>query len=96
MLRGAVPRVAGPSRRRRSAPSGPTDPDSLLVRSHEAGSSAEFEDTVVVFTEDHEAASDLTALQEGKVFRGGSIHVGPLQHLLFLERYAISCFPDIY
>ena len=95
MLRGAVPRVAGPSRRRRSAPPGLIDPDSLLVRSHEAGSSAEFEDTVV-FTEDYEAASDLTALQEGNVFRGGSIHVGPLQHLLFLERYATSYFPDIY
>ena len=72
------------------------DPDSLLVRGHEDKSRAAFEDTVVTFMEDHEAAGDLTAVREGRVFRGGPIYVGPLQHLFLLERYATSYFLDTY
>ena len=72
------------------------DPDSLLVRGHEDKSREEFEDTVVAFMENHETAADLTAVREGKVFRGGPIYVGPLQHLFLVERYATSYFPDTY
>ena len=72
------------------------DPDSLLVRGHEDKSREEFEDTVVAFMENHETASDLTAVREGEVFRGGPIYVGPLQHLFLVERYATSYFPDTY
>ena len=46
--------------------------------------------------ENHETAADLTAVREGKVFRGGPIYVGPLQHLFLVERYATSYFSDTY
>jgi len=46
--------------------------------------------------EDHETTSDLTAVQEGTVFRGGPIYVGPLEHLFLVERYARLYFPDTY
>jgi len=70
------------------------DPDVLLVRGHERKTEAEFRDTVVSFMEDHEVASELTAVQEGRVLRGGPIYQGPLQHLFNLERFATLLFPE--
>ncbi|UIO98476.1 ABC transporter substrate-binding protein [Halobaculum sp. CBA1158] len=70
------------------------DPDSILLRGHEAKTEAEFRDTVVSFMEDHEVASELTAVQEGRVFRGGPIYQGPIQHLFNLERFATLYFPE--
>ncbi|PSP68084.1 hypothetical protein BRC85_04220 [Halobacteriales archaeon QS_1_69_70] len=45
---------------------------------------------------DHETASDLTAVLEDTVFRGGPTHVGPLEHVFLVERYARLYFPDTY
>ncbi|MEM4781451.1 MAG: ABC transporter substrate-binding protein [Halalkalicoccus sp.] len=70
------------------------DPDSLLVRGHEDKSAAEFEDTVVAFMEDHPVASELTAVREGRVFRGGPIYQGPIQNLFTTERAAQEFFPE--
>ncbi|MFC7136749.1 ABC transporter substrate-binding protein [Halobaculum litoreum] len=70
------------------------DPDSILVRGHEDKTEAEFRDTVVSFMQGHDVASELTAVQEGRVFRGGPIYQGPLQHLFNLERFATLYFPD--
>jgi iron complex transport system substrate-binding protein len=72
------------------------DPDSLLVRGHETKSREEFENTVVSFMKDHDVASDLTAVQNGKVFRGGPIYTGPLHHLFLTERFAKRYFPDSF
>jgi iron complex transport system substrate-binding protein len=72
------------------------EPDSILVRGHEAKSESEFRDTVVSFMEDHDTASELTAVQEGRVFRGGPIYQGPAQNLFLTERFAQSYFPDVY
>jgi iron complex transport system substrate-binding protein len=72
------------------------DPDSVLVRGHEGKSRDEFEDTVLAFMKQHETASELTAVKEGRVFRGGPIYSGPLHHLFLLERYATSYFPETY
>jgi iron complex transport system substrate-binding protein len=72
------------------------DPDSILVRGHEDKSRAEFEDTVLAFMQDHGTASDLTAVQNEQVFRGGPIYSGPLHHLFLVERYATGYFPDTY
>jgi iron complex transport system substrate-binding protein len=72
------------------------DPDSILVRGHEAKSESEFRDTVVSFMEDHDTASELTAVQEGRVFRGGPIYEGPVQNLFLTERFAQAYFPDVY
>ncbi|GAA0194832.1 ABC transporter substrate-binding protein [Halobaculum roseum] len=70
------------------------DPDSILVRGHEGKTEEEFRDTVVSFMEEHSVASELTAVREGRVFRGGPIYQGPLQHLFNLERFATLYFPD--
>lgn len=70
------------------------DPDSILVRGHEGKTEEEFRDTVVSFMEEHDVAAELTAVQEGRVFRGGPIYQGPLQHLFNLERFATLYFPD--
>lgn len=72
------------------------DPDSILVRGHENKSREEFEDTVVAFMKDHETASELTAVQNDMVFRGGPIYSGPLHHLFLTERYAGLYFPEVY
>jgi len=72
------------------------DPDSILIRGHEDKTREEFRDTVLGFMEDHGTASDLTAVQDGTVFRGGPIYVGPLEHLFLVERYAGLYFPDTY
>jgi len=72
------------------------DPDSILIRGHENKSRAEFEDTVLAFMKDHETASELTAVQNDMVFRGGPIYSGPLHHLFLLERYATGYFPEAY
>ena len=71
------------------------DPDSLLLRYHGRGMTrGEFEDTVVAYLEDHDLGSELTAVQEGRVFRGGPIYAGPLHNLFMIERYATGLYPD--
>jgi len=72
------------------------DPDSILVRGHEDKSREEFEDSVLAFMKDHETASELTAVQNDMVFRGGPIYSGPLHHLFLTERYARLYFPEVY
>ncbi|GGN05874.1 ABC transporter substrate-binding protein [Halarchaeum nitratireducens] len=64
------------------------DPDYLLLRGHEDESAAEFEDTVVAFMEDHETASELTAVKNGDVYRGGPLYQGPISNLVLTERGA--------
>jgi len=72
------------------------DPDSILVRGHEDKSEEEFRNTVVAFMEGHDVASDLTAVQEGRIFRGGPIYEGPIQNLFLTERFAKLYFPDSF
>jgi iron complex transport system substrate-binding protein len=72
------------------------DPDVLFVRGHETKSRKEFENTVVSFMEDHNVASELTAVQNGDVYRGGPIYQGPIQNLFLTERFATLLFPDTY
>jgi iron complex transport system substrate-binding protein len=72
------------------------DPDSILIRGHETKTEQEFRDTVLSFMQDHDTASQLTAVQEGNVFRGGPIYEGPIQNLFLTERFAQAYFPDVY
>ncbi len=72
------------------------DPDSILVRGHEAKTQEEFQNTVVAFMKEHPVASKLTAVQDDTVFRGGPIYPGPLHHLFLVERYATSYYPDTF
>lgn len=72
------------------------DPDSILIRGHETKTEQEFRDTVLAFMREHDTASQLTAVQEGQVFRGGPIYEGPIQNLFLTERFATNYFPDSY
>jgi iron complex transport system substrate-binding protein len=72
------------------------DPDSILVRGHEDKSRREFEETVLAFMKSHGTASELTAVRNDMVFRGGPIYVGPLHHLFLTERYATLYYPEVY
>ncbi|ELY89834.1 ABC transporter substrate-binding protein [Natrialba taiwanensis] len=64
------------------------DPDVLLIRAHEQKSADEFSDTVVSHMENHNVASELTAVQNGDVYRGGPLHQGPIVNLVLTERAA--------
>lgn len=64
------------------------DPDVLLLRGNEHRTGQEFRDTVLAFMEDHAVASDLTAVQEGDVYRGGPLYQGPITNLVLTERAA--------
>ncbi|WP_129115213.1 ABC transporter substrate-binding protein [Halegenticoccus tardaugens] len=72
------------------------DPDVILVRGHETKTAEEFQNTVVAFMKDHDVASELAAVQNDMVFRGGPIYQGPIQHLFVLERTAKDLFPDAF
>lgn len=72
------------------------DPESLLVRGYETMTESEFQNTVVRFMKEHPVASQLTAVNEGQVFRGGPIYEGPIQNLFLTERFAKAYFPDTF
>jgi iron complex transport system substrate-binding protein len=72
------------------------DPEALFVRGHESKSREEFLDTVVAFMKDHGVASELTAVQNDAVYRGGPIYQGPIQNLFITERFATLLYPEVY
>jgi len=73
------------------------NPDSLLIRYHRTGlTRQEFEDEVVSYMREHALGSQLTAVQNDRVFRGGPIYSGPLHNLFMIERYARGYFPEVF
>lgn len=72
------------------------DPQTLLIRGHETKTAAEFEQTVLAFMKKHPVASQLSAVENGRVFRGGPIYEGPIQNLFLTERFARDLYPDVY
>jgi iron complex transport system substrate-binding protein len=64
------------------------DPQYLMFRGQESKTRSEFEDTVVAYMEDHDVASQLTAVQNGDVYRGGPLYQGPITNLVVTERAA--------
>ncbi|WP_424004402.1 ABC transporter substrate-binding protein [Haloarcula salina] len=72
------------------------DPDAIAVRIQGEVSEAYFAENVVAHMEDHEVASALTAVQNGRVFYGGLTYQGPIVHLFQLERAARGLYPDVF
>jgi len=72
------------------------DPEVLFVRGHEDKTPAAFQDTVVSFMQDHDTASRITAVENGDVYRGGPIYLGPLGHLFLTERFATQLYPETF
>ncbi|WP_327053586.1 ABC transporter substrate-binding protein [Halomicrococcus gelatinilyticus] len=72
------------------------DPDVLLIRGHEDKSAAEFRDVVLGYMEEHPVASELTAVQNRRVYRGGYLRQGPIHNLFLTERAAKQLYPDVF
>ncbi|SDM91469.1 iron complex transport system substrate-binding protein [Halogranum gelatinilyticum] len=68
------------------------DPEVLLVRGQEMKTESEFQDTVVSFMENHSVASDLTAVENGDVYRAGPLYQGPITNLVITERLARTLY----
>lgn len=72
------------------------DPDVILLRAHERQSATEFRNTVLEFMRNHPVASKLTAVKNGRVYRGGYLYQGPIQNLFLTERAAKQLYPDTF
>ncbi|RZH67354.1 ABC transporter substrate-binding protein [Natrinema altunense] len=70
------------------------DPDVILIRGHERKSATEFRDTVLDYMQRHPVGSELTAVQNGRVYRGGYLNQGPIHNLFLTERAAKQLFPE--
>ncbi|ELZ45126.1 ferrichrome-binding protein [Halorubrum coriense DSM 10284] len=70
------------------------DPDVLLIRGHEQKTPTEFRDTVLGYMREHPVGSELTAVQNGRVYRGGYLRQGPIHNLFLTERGAKQLYPD--
>ncbi|KAA9397410.1 Fe3+-hydroxamate ABC transporter substrate-binding protein [Haloarcula sp. CBA1130] len=68
------------------------DPEYLLLRGQETKTRAEFEDTVVRSLEADQTGSELTAVQNGNVYRGGPLYQGPITNLVLTERAASQVY----
>ncbi|MEF8824785.1 MAG: ABC transporter substrate-binding protein [Halapricum sp.] len=72
------------------------DPDVILVRGQERKSAEEFRDVVLGYMQDHPVGSELTAVQNERVYRGGYLNQGPIQNLFQTERAAKQIYPDVF
>jgi len=70
------------------------DPDVLLIRGHESKSPTEFRETVLTYMQDHPVGSELTAVQNERVYRGGPLKQGPIHNLFLTERAAKQVYPE--
>ena len=72
------------------------DPEVLLVRGQESKTAEEFQNTVVQYMKNDDVASDLSAVQNGQVFRAGGLYQGPITNLVLTERAANQVYPDAF
>lgn len=72
------------------------DPEVFLIRGHERKSVSEFRDTVVADLRNHPVGSQLTAVENGRVYRGGYLHQGPIHNLFLTEQGAKQMYPEIF
>ena len=70
------------------------DPDVVMLRAHERKSATEFRETVLRHMRNHPVASELTAVRNGRVYRGGYLYQGPIHNLFLTERAAKQLYPE--
>ena len=70
------------------------DPDALAIRLQGEITDSYFDREIRSHLEAHDIASELTAVQEGRVFYSGLTYQGPIIHLFQLERAARGIYPE--
>lgn len=72
------------------------DPDVILLRGHERKSASEFRETILAYMQEHPVGSELAAVKNERVYRGGYLHQGPIHNLFLTERAAKQLYPDLF
>lgn len=72
------------------------DPETIFIRGHVPKTRTEFENTVLSFMQEHPIASQLSAVEDGSVFRGGPVYQGPIQNLFLTERFTKELYPETF
>jgi iron complex transport system substrate-binding protein len=72
------------------------DPDVILIFGWDDISEADFESKYVEPMRDHPVGSELTAVQNDRVYSAGSQDQGPTWHLFNLEAAAKAVYPDTF
>lgn len=72
------------------------DPDAIAVRIQGEITDEHFQENIVSHMESHDVASQLRAVEEGRVVYGGLTYQGPIIHLFQLERAAQELYPDAF
>ncbi|MFW5939283.1 MAG: ABC transporter substrate-binding protein [Halolamina sp.] len=70
------------------------DPDALAIRLQGEITEEYFDENIRTPLEEHDVASDLTAVQNDRVIYGGLTYQGPIIHLFQLEAAAQGLYPD--
>lgn len=70
------------------------DPEVLMFYTDKHWTHSEFRDTYLTFLQEHDTASQLTAVQNGDVYPAGGMYQGPIINLSKTERAAKQLFPD--
>ena len=70
------------------------DPDVLLLQGNEAKSAEEFRGSVVRYLKNQDVASQLTAVENGDVYRAGGLYQGPIINLFLIERLGGNLYPE--
>lgn len=70
------------------------DPDALLFQGNETKSPKQFRRSTLRYLETQDVASQLTAVQNGDVYRAGGLYQGPLSNLFLIERLGRDLYPD--
>jgi iron complex transport system substrate-binding protein len=72
------------------------DPDVIAVRQQGKVTEAEFEETIVSHMREHNVASELRAVRNDSVIRGGMSYQGPIINLFQLEQAAQDLYPETF
>jgi iron complex transport system substrate-binding protein len=72
------------------------DPDVLLLLGNETKSAEEFRNTVLSYLRTQNIASQLTAVENGDVYRAGGLYQGPIINLFLIERLGHQLYSDTF
>ncbi|WP_050052279.1 ABC transporter substrate-binding protein [Halostagnicola sp. A56] len=70
------------------------DPDYIMIYGYEPMTQTEFRETFLTYFRNHDVASQLTAVQNGNVYRAGGFYQGPIINLKLTERAAQQIYPE--